>query len=175
MACVGFWHANSDSTDDDDDDGLVLRHDNMTQPRSDTNHEKPADKDKEKTRHPTLYFPDGDIVISATSAKDKNRIIFFRLDEIYLSRHSSVFKDMLSLPSDASTNAHYDGVPHVHLPDSAEDLGGLFGAIYIYICTTLRAPIPCLFFTSLLTATDIAAHCPCSIAARTPRSELWAP
>ena len=83
----------------------------------------------DQRRHPTLYFPDGDFVISVTS-RDKTYIEFYRVDKVFLARHSPIFKDMLSLGDGDSRNEQYDDAPKVHLLDDAEDVAGLIGAMY---------------------------------------------
>lgn len=93
----------------------------------------------EERRHPSLYFADGDIVISATS-KEKTYAEFYRVDKVFLARHSAIFKDMFSIGSaegssvDSNSNSevqrYYDGVPRVHLYDDAEDVAGFIGALY---------------------------------------------
>lgn len=81
-------------------------------------------------RHAALYLPDGDIVISAPKpSTNASTLVLFRLDTLVLRCHSSIFKDMLSLPGDQSTNEQYDGVPRVRLTDDADDLAGLFKAM----------------------------------------------
>ena len=79
----------------------------------------------EERRHPALYFTDGDIVISATS-KDKSFVEFYRVDKIFLSRHSKVFAGMFSLPTAPGVHDEYEGVPMVRLfgddPVGLEDL-----------------------------------------------------
>ncbi|KAI0697577.1 hypothetical protein BC835DRAFT_1337785 [Cytidiella melzeri] len=82
----------------------------------------------EEQRHPSLYHPDGDMVISATS-RTKSYIQLYRVDRRFLARHSLVFKDLLSL-GEGSDNEEYDGAPKVHLHDVAEDVAGLLGALY---------------------------------------------
>ncbi|KAI0094330.1 hypothetical protein BDY19DRAFT_881172 [Irpex rosettiformis] len=95
----------------------------------------------EERRHPTLYFEDGDIAISATS-KAKEYIEFYRIDKIFLARHSPIFKDMLSLGKNNSEshNERYDGVPRVHLHDDAEDVAGFIGALYNMATLPLSKP-----------------------------------
>ncbi len=91
----------------------------------------------EERRHPSLYFADGDIVISATS-KEKTYTEFYRVDKVFLARHSAIFKDMFSIgsaeggsvDSNAEVQQYYDGVPRVHLYDDAEDVAGFIGALY---------------------------------------------
>ena len=82
-------------------------------------------------RHPSLYFADGDIALSAKTAAGVTQV--FRIDRIFLSRHSEVFRDMLMVSSDkGSVGNMYDGVPLVSLPadDSAEDMESLLKVIY---------------------------------------------
>ena len=82
----------------------------------------------EERRHPTLYFPDGDLVISATS-RDKAFIQLYRVDKVFLARHSPVFKDMLFLGDGDSHNEQYDGAPKVHFLDDAKDVADPIGAM----------------------------------------------
>lgn len=86
-------------------------------------------------RHPSLYFPDGDIALSAKTAAGVTQI--FRVDRIFLSRHSEVFRDMFAVSSDKSSGAEtYDGVPLVVMPreDVAEDVHTLLDVIYNIEC-----------------------------------------
>lgn len=83
----------------------------------------------EERWHPSLYFADGDIVVSAVS-KDKSYIEFYRVDRVFLARHSTIFKDMFVVGESNLDMEQYDGVPKVHLPDDAEDVAGLLSAIY---------------------------------------------
>ncbi|KAI0094329.1 hypothetical protein BDY19DRAFT_860944, partial [Irpex rosettiformis] len=87
----------------------------------------------------TLYFEDGDIAISATS-KGKDYIEFYRVDKVFLARHSPIFKDMLSLGENDPHNEQYHGVPKVHLLDDAEDVSGLIGALYNMATLPLSKP-----------------------------------
>ena len=83
----------------------------------------------EQRRHPTLYFPDGDFVISATS-RDKTYIEFYRVDKVFLGRHSPIFNDMFLVGGSGAHDEQYDGIPRVHLTDDAEDLAGFLSALY---------------------------------------------
>ncbi|KAI0341740.1 hypothetical protein BDW22DRAFT_1331839 [Trametopsis cervina] len=91
-------------------------------------------------RHPTVYFPDGDIVLCANlKASDGLRV--FRVDRVYLTRNSPVFRDMLSLSSPPAHGHHpevYDGVSVVRLPDDADDLGNLLGLLYNTMTAALQ-------------------------------------
>lgn len=95
-----------------------------------------TDSQIEERRHPSLYFADGDIVVSATS-KERTYTEFYRVDKVFLARHSVIFKDMLSIGSaegrsvdSTSEQQFYDGMPKVHLYDDAEDVAGFIGALY---------------------------------------------
>ncbi len=82
----------------------------------------------EGQRH-SPYFEDGDIVVSAT-AEYKNEMRFFRVDKIFLARHSVIFRDMFVVGDSDPQMERYDGVPKVHLPDRAEDVATFLSAIY---------------------------------------------
>lgn len=82
-------------------------------------------------RHETLFLDDGDIVLAAsTTQRPERRTILFRVDKIFLSRYSPIFKDMLSFDPGQGPHDTYDGAPRVNLTDGAEDLGSLLGAMY---------------------------------------------
>lgn len=78
------------------------------------------------SKHESLYFADGDLVVAASAAKD-NTTHLFRVDTGLLRRHSPVFRDMLAF---APGPEQYDGAPLVRMPDDAEDVAALFGAFY---------------------------------------------
>lgn len=92
-----------------------------------------ADLRHKVQRHPTIYFADGDIVLCAT-AKGSDVLHMFRVDKIYLTRNSPVFREMLSLSSPGGsthgTGEIYDGSPLIRLPDDANDLASLLGLLY---------------------------------------------
>ena len=79
-------------------------------------------------RHPSLYFEDGDLVISATQQDDAP--VLFRAHAAILGHFSPVFRDMMSLPTGGSGRELYDGAPIVHLPDDARDVADFFEALY---------------------------------------------
>ncbi|KAI0791199.1 hypothetical protein C8Q75DRAFT_805559 [Abortiporus biennis] len=73
-------------------------------------------------KHTELYLPDGDLVISCPTKQSGSRMLF-RVDRIFLSRHSAIFKDMFSLPPRPDGGVEqYDGAPFVCIPDEAEDM-----------------------------------------------------
>ena len=79
-------------------------------------------------RHPSLYFEDGDLVISATQQDDAP--VLFRVHAAILGRFSPVFRDMMSFPEGVTGRELYDGVPIVHLSDDAKDVADFFEALY---------------------------------------------
>ncbi|OBZ79828.1 hypothetical protein A0H81_01512 [Grifola frondosa] len=93
-----------------------------------------SDGDGGDGHHPTLYFNDGNVVLSAL-AQDGLRQ-HFRIHQSILCRHSPVLADMFMLPplmtsgSKDEIEEAYDGVPHVQMPDSAEDLASFLGVFY---------------------------------------------
>ncbi|PCH34156.1 hypothetical protein WOLCODRAFT_22496 [Wolfiporia cocos MD-104 SS10] len=87
-------------------------------------------------QHPTLYFEDGNVVLSALSQEDGSRQ-YFRAHKSILSKHSHVLADMFVLPPlmvhSGSQNVPLetcDGVVHVQMPDSAEDLASFLEVLY---------------------------------------------
>ncbi|KAH9948101.1 hypothetical protein B0H21DRAFT_735373 [Amylocystis lapponica] len=90
-----------------------------------------------RMHHNTLYFPDGDIVLSALvdPVQEEGILIhprqMFRVHRFILRRNSLFFSDMLSLPAPEALDANemYDGVPLVPMQDSATDLASLLNAL----------------------------------------------
>ncbi|KAF7297738.1 BTB domain-containing protein [Mycena kentingensis (nom. inval.)] len=74
------------------------------------------------TRSPDYWFDDGSIVLQVESTQ-------FRIAKSMLARHSSVFKDMLSLPL-PSDEPLIEGCPVVVLPDSSADWTRLLEVMY---------------------------------------------
>ncbi len=77
--------------------------------------------------HPSLYLPDGDVVISAQSKSSvvDGSLQIFRLHRAVLTEHSEI---LLTLAGD--DQEQYDGVPRFRLSDDADDLAILFSAMY---------------------------------------------
>lgn len=97
----------------------------------------------EVSRHPSLYFSDGDIVLSAKivpndSSPTTENLQMFRVHSFLLKHHSPLFADMFSLPPPTTLlpSDAYDGVPLVTLYDSASDLASLLDVLYNpgYVC-----------------------------------------
>ena len=85
------------------------------------------DQEREIIRHPTLYLPDGDVVISVESASVQ---YLFRVDKVFLSRHSKTFAQMFALPEPPTGEIH-DGVPLIPLyGDDPEGIAGLLTFLY---------------------------------------------
>lgn len=84
-------------------------------------------------RHPSLYFDDGDVVLSApiSTHMDGGRIDvqYFRIHKFTMRHHSAIFRDMFALPTPASQQS-YDGIPLIAMTDSAEDLAVLLKLLY---------------------------------------------
>lgn len=90
-----------------------------------------AQNDRENAvRHPTMYLPHGDIVLSCAS-EDERTLTLFRVGKSTLAFHSTVFATMLTLPEGPEEQETYEGVPLVRMSgDTAEDLGELLTALY---------------------------------------------
>lgn len=86
----------------------------------------PSSTRSEPERHPTLYYDDGNVVLSGLT-QDGNRQ-HFRVHKSILCRHSPVLADMFAIPplvvpgSKTDFAESYDDVVHVQMPDSAEEL-----------------------------------------------------
>jgi hypothetical protein len=80
-----------------------------------------------ESRDQDLYFEDGNIIISANGASGD--LVYFRVHKSLLSKQSSVFKDMFSLPSPSEVDI-YDGLPLVHFHDDAKELKQFLQVIY---------------------------------------------
>lgn len=87
-------------------------------------------------RHPTLYFPNGDIVLSASidSGRDSSdappKTQLFRVHKFLVTHHSAMFANMFS-DADPGSGESYDGVPMVELQgDKAQDLALLLNYLY---------------------------------------------
>lgn len=79
-------------------------------------------------RHPTLYFLDGDIVLYAT--KPSGDVQAFRVDRVYLTRSSPVFRELLSTPSASNMTEAFEGAPVLRLSDDAIELANLLELLY---------------------------------------------
>ena len=81
----------------------------------------------DESRDEDLYFDDGSIVISANQTSGD--LVYFRVHKSLLSKQSTVFKDMFSLPSPTEVDT-YDGLPLVHVHDDAAHFKQFLQAIY---------------------------------------------
>ena len=77
------------------------------------------------TRHPDLWFEDGNIVIHAGAT-------VFKVLKSMLSKESQLFKDMFSLPQSSAAGETYDGCALLHVQETAEDFCLLLSAIFHY-------------------------------------------
>ncbi|KAF8989031.1 hypothetical protein BDQ17DRAFT_1393350 [Cyathus striatus] len=69
-----------------------------------------------------LWFDDGSVILQAEAT-------LFKVHRTVLSRHSSVFRDMFSVPQPYDEPT-LDGCPLVHLSDSASDIAELLEVLY---------------------------------------------
>jgi len=83
-----------------------------------------------RTKHADLWFCDGSVILQADST-------LFRVHKSQLSRRSTVFSDMFTLPQPPVMTTHatladetHEGCPIVKLYDSAEDVANLLLALY---------------------------------------------
>ena len=83
--------------------------------------------------HDSLYLPDGNVILlapssnSSTTTSIPRSFAVFRVHQSLLSRHSSVIKELLS---DRDALEEHDGVPSIHMSDSAEEIECLLKYIY---------------------------------------------
>lgn len=87
-------------------------------------------------RHASLYFPDGDIVLCAPRANGD--VLAFRIDRVYLTRSSPVFRDLLSPPSAGNMTEAFDGAPVLRLSDDAAELANLLELLYNTVTVSLQ-------------------------------------
>ncbi|TFY54801.1 hypothetical protein EVG20_g9559 [Dentipellis fragilis] len=94
--------------------------------------------------HEDLYFDDGNVALIATSrgnGGDSEEHLVFRLHQSVLAKHSSVFKDMFTMPPAAGVEL-YEGIPLVRVTDSAPDLEALLRALYNQPVLSLKSLDP---------------------------------
>ena len=80
------------------------------------------------TRDQALYYPTGDLVVSARTPG--GGLHLFRVHAAVIGQLSPIFGDMLKLPSGNDGREMFDGVPLVHFPDPVADVGELFRSFY---------------------------------------------
>ncbi|KAM5546251.1 hypothetical protein V8D89_000377 [Ganoderma adspersum] len=80
-------------------------------------------------RHPTLYFPNGDVILSASidvegaSPETSIHTQLFRVHKFMLVHHSATFSNMFADANPGGSGESYDRVPLVELRgDKAGDL-----------------------------------------------------
>lgn len=72
-------------------------------------------------KHPSLFFEDGDIRLSANTADGSRQV--YKLHRFVLCRASQVFKDMFVVSGTERGE-------EIEMPDRAEDISPLFEAMY---------------------------------------------
>ena len=102
---------------------------------SDTDNRPPSSTEQPRCeRHPTLYYDDGNVVLSGRT--QDGELQYFRVHKSILSRYSPVLADMFSIPpllvkgSRTQIAESYDGVVYVQMPDSAEELTSFLTMFY---------------------------------------------
>ncbi|KAL6304719.1 hypothetical protein BKA93DRAFT_749633 [Sparassis latifolia] len=80
------------------------------------------DPEEALVNHPTLYFDDGNIIISSGST-------LFCVHRSLLSKHSPVFKDLFE-PKEDKKQAFLRGCLHIHVEDDREEMEALLSIIY---------------------------------------------
>jgi len=75
------------------------------------------------TKSAEFWFHDGSVVLQAQSTQ-------FRVHMTVLSLHSTVFRDMFSMPQPAEAELTIEGCPIVHVSDTAQDVGFMFHTLY---------------------------------------------
>lgn len=90
--------------------------------------------------HTTLYFEDGNVVLSAVDKRDTR--CYFRVHRSILCRYSPVFQEMFMLPPLTEEGPEkkiaelYDGVLEVQMADSAEDVDSFLSVLYDPTCVS---------------------------------------
>ncbi|TDL20915.1 hypothetical protein BD410DRAFT_771991 [Rickenella mellea] len=93
---------------------------------------------QEKPRHPTLWFDDGGIVLSAEHT-------LFRVHRSFLSLNSPIFRDLFSIPPRESASEDpeetWEGLPLIRMHDDDEDIVNLLTALYDRTYSLASQPI----------------------------------
>ena len=82
-------------------------------------------------RHPTLYYDDGNVVLSGRTQQGHRQ--YFRVHKSIIARHSPVLADLFAIPpllAQGTFAEAYEGVVHVQMPDSAEELTSFLNMFY---------------------------------------------
>ena len=102
-------------------------------------------------KHPTLYFPTGDVIIRAIAKFDDglpSGTHLFRVHTFLLAHHSPVLADMFTLPATSNTNEAFDGVPVIDFHDDANDIEGLLKVFYNPEYVPPPPPLTCQLISS---------------------------
>lgn len=81
------------------------------------------DEPKAFVNHPTLYFDDGNVILSCGS-------MLFCVHRSLLSKHSPVFRERFQAPQKDIKPQILQGHLHICLNDTAEDIEALLNVIY---------------------------------------------
>lgn len=83
-------------------------------------------------RHPELYYPTGDVILSAPlppAEGSDRRLQVYRVHKAYLGVQSVFFCNLFADAS-AVGGPTYDDLPMLEMLDRADDLSGLLDCIY---------------------------------------------
>lgn len=85
-------------------------------------------------RHPTLYYDDGTVVLSGLTQGGSRQ--YFKVHKSVLCQHSPLIADVFAIPpllapgSETCIAETYDGVVHIQMPDTAEELVSFLTMFY---------------------------------------------
>lgn len=83
-------------------------------------------------RQPDLYYPTGDVILSAPlqpAEGSEHRLQLYRVHKAFLGIQSVFFANLFADAS-AGNGPTYDDLPMLEMPDRADDLSGLLDCIY---------------------------------------------
>ncbi|CAA7260996.1 unnamed protein product [Cyclocybe aegerita] len=94
--------------------------------------------------HPTLYYPDGNLVIVCRA--NDGTPTYFRIHQGFLSAHSPVIRDMLTLPNPTEHCETHDGVPLIDLHEDPADMTMFLSLFYQFHDNCLSSNNPDVAF-----------------------------
>ena len=107
-------------------------------------------------RHPSLYFDEGDIVLTAEIRGDLRQV--FKVHRSFLCHYSEPFRGMFSVVAQDQSEERYDSVPLVDMPaeDAAADVAALLEVMYKASCVLDHEFLLCILELNRLLALFIA-------------------
>lgn len=81
--------------------------------------------------HASLYLEDGNVcLVSGLPDSSSPQTVFRGVHKSFLARHSLVFRDLFTLPTDAGTQDQYEGLPLVIMQDRTNEIESLLLTLY---------------------------------------------